>query len=291
MNHLDTAHTASAAPRRRRCSLEHVISALSAPLVLLLAVGCGPRPAGRLQVVASTADISAIVRAVGGDSVFVTTVAPATLCPGHFDIPPSAVAAANNAELLLSHGWETWLPGFEQALANPRLRKVKLATAGNWMVPAVHRAAVEEIAVLLAEADTASAPRFRRAADRYRAKVDTVAGQARGRLAGRQLPRVIGAEHQAPLLRWLDFPVVATYGRPEEFTAAELTRLARLAVDSSVGLFVDNLQSGPDAGTALAEAAGARHVTLTNFPLDDDYPATLLANVAAIESAIAPPAP
>jgi zinc transport system substrate-binding protein len=89
---------------------------------------------------------------------------------------------------------------------------------------------------------------------------------------------VLAADRQASFLAWLGFRVVATYGRAEDFTAQELTRLARVAQDSGVGLIVDNLQSGPDAGRPLAEALKVKQVTLTNFPLHGDYIEALLAN-------------
>lgn len=103
---------------------------------------------------------------------------------------------------------------------------------------------------------------------------------------GRNLPVAIASVQQAPLLEWLGFRVVATYGRPEEFSARELTRLARVAVDSGVGLVVDNLQSGPEAGKPLAEVLKVPQVTLTNFPGAEGYPQTLAANAAALVRAL-----
>lgn len=252
----------------------------------LFAIGCSTKPSHKLKVVASTTLISSIVEAVGGEYVKVATIAPAGLCPGHFDIPPSAVAAANDAHLLLNHGWEEWLAKLEQAVHNPKLVKRTLETKGNWMVPDIHKKAVAEILQLLVETDTAHADTFRLTAKRYQAQVDSAAAEARTLFAGRTLPKTIAAEHQTPFLRWLGFPVVATYGRPEEFSAQELVRLARMMADSGVTLVVDNLQSGPDAGKPLAEAHGARQVTLTNFPLHGIYCRTLLDNARALAAAL-----
>ncbi|MFO7674697.1 MAG: zinc ABC transporter substrate-binding protein [bacterium] len=257
------------------------------PLVLLAAVlalsgpGCGgrnPRPV----VVGTTANITAVVAAVAGDRVENVTLAPAGMCPGHFDVRPSHVAAAARADLIIRQGWEEWFDDLARSLPEPRPRVVTAATGGNWMLPEVHRLAVLELAGLLAGLDTALADTFKLNAGRYLARVDSASRAARALLAGRSLPTAIAAEHQAPLLRWLGFRVVATYGRPEDFTARELSRLARVGIDSAVGLVADNLQSGPDAGGPLAAAFGARHVNLTNFPLEDDYPATLLESARTI---------
>jgi zinc transport system substrate-binding protein len=250
-------------------------------VIAVVVLGCA-RPSGRIRVVASTTLISTIVQAVGGERFAVTTIAPAGLCPGHFDIRPSDVTAANNARLMLNHGWETWYPALEKAIIPPGPRRVTLATKGDWMVPDIHKQAAAEIAALLAELDTTRADTLRLAAEKYRAEVDSAGAVARALLAGRDLPATIAAEQQSPLLRWLGFRVVATYGRAEDFTAQELTRLARVAQDSGVVLIVDNLQSGPNAGKPLAEALKTEHVTLTNFPLHGSYRQALLDNAAAL---------
>jgi zinc transport system substrate-binding protein len=256
-------------------------------LVLVLILdGCAAQSSTKPRVVASTTLISAIVQAIGGDRFAVTTIAPAGLCPGHFDLKPSDVAAANNARLILNHGWEAWYPALEKAIIPPGPRRVTLATKGNWMIPDLHKQATAEIAALLAQVDTARADTYRLAVARYDSKVDSAAAAARALLAGRELPAVIAAEQQAPFLEWLGFRVVATYGRAEDFTAQELTRLARVAQDSGVALIVDNLQSGPETGKPLADGLKVLHVTLSNFPLEGSYPKTLLDNTAVLARAI-----
>jgi len=245
-------------------------------------LGCAQSKTGRVPVVASTALIGTIVQAIGGDRFAVTTIAPAGLCPGHFDLKPSDVAVASNARLILNHGWEAWVPSLDKAIVPPGPRKVTLATQGNWMIPEVQKQAAAEIAALLEELDTARADTYRLAVEHYQAGVDSAAAQARASLADKALPAVIASGQQAPFLAWMGFRVVATYGRAEDFTAQEMTRLARVALDSGVGLIVDNLQSGPATGKPLAEALNVRHVTLTNFPLQGSYRRALLDNASAL---------
>ena len=254
-------------------------------LVAAMVLGCS-RPQGRIRIVASTTLIGTIVQSIAVDRFAVTTIAPAGLCPGHFDLKPSDVAAANNARLILNHGWEAWYPSLEKAILPPGPPKVTLATKGNWMIPELQKQAAIEIAALLAEVDTARADTYRLAATRYQSEVDSAAAAARAMLAGKELPTVIAADQQTPFLRWLGFRVVATYGRAEDFTAQELTRLARVASDSGVKLVVDNLQSGPETGKPLAAGLGAKHVTLTNFPLHGSYRQALLDNAAALAKAV-----
>jgi zinc transport system substrate-binding protein len=252
----------------------------------LLMSGCASSRNAKPGIVTSTTLITTIVHQLAGDRFAVTTISPAGLCPGQFDLKPSDVTAANLAKLLLTHGWEAWYSKLEKGIVPPGPRKVTLATKGNWMVPDVQKQAIDEIAGLLAETDPSLAKTLQKNSELAKVRVDTAAVAARAKLAGVQLPAAIASLHQAQLLGWFGFRVVATYGRAEDFTAQEMTRLARVALDSGVGIIVDNLQSGPNAGKPLAEALKVKHVTLTNFPLQDDYAQALLANASALAEVV-----
>jgi len=261
-------------------------------IACLLMLGCAPEPQ-QLKIVASTANVSAVLIAIAGDRMAITVLAPGGLCPGHFDLKPSDVTAANQADLIINQGWEAWFSGLVAALDDAGQRVMTARTEGNWMLPEIHKSATAEIAELLVTLDSSGATGYRMNAAAYVRRVDSAAAAARALIvqarkpwSDQVLPSAIAAEHQAPFLRWLGLNVVATYGRPEEFTARELDRLVRIGSDSAVGLFVDNLQSGPDAGLELARSLGAEHINLTNFPVDEDYPATLLANARAIAVAL-----
>lgn len=157
-----------------------------------------------------------------------------------------------------------------------------LQTKGNWMVPAVQRQATDEITTLLIRALPGESLFLKKNRARYHSQIDSLANQIKALFAGRPLPRVVASEHQADFLKWLGFNVVGAYRRPEDLTTRELSSLAQVMVDSSVGLVVDNLQSGPEAGRPLAEAAGVSHITLSNFPLNGDYLKTVLDNARAL---------
>jgi len=257
--------------------MKHTLTLLI--LLALLIPACQPQPGKRqLKVVASTALIGAIVQTVGDGKVQVTTIAPAGMCPGHFDLQPQSIAAAQEAQLLLYHGWEGWMDKLKEEIKNPAGNWIVVQTRGNWMVPPVQKKATNELTALLIKTAPADSAFFEKNRQRYLLQIDSVASVLNTMFADKNLPRVLASEHQAEFLRWLGFRVVGTYERAEQFTAQELSRLARVMVDSAVGLVVDNLQSGPDAGKPLAEAAGVRHVTLSNFPLEGDYLKTVLEN-------------
>lgn len=247
-------------------------------LALLVAACRTPAPKRHLKIVASTTLIATIVQNIGNGKVNVTTIAPAGMCPGHFDLQPQAIAAAQDAQLILYHGWEGWMEKLKQETQNPTANWITLQTRGNWMVPPIQKKATEELTALLIRTAPSDSILFTKNRQRYLAQIDSVARTLQTMFANKNLPRVLASEHQAEFLQWLGFQVVGTYGRPEDLTARELSHLARIVVDSGVGLVVDNLQSGPDAGKPLAEAARVRHITLTNFPFQGDYLKTVLEN-------------
>ncbi|MCK4262745.1 MAG: zinc ABC transporter substrate-binding protein, partial [Dehalococcoidia bacterium] len=79
--------------------------------------------------------------------------------------------------------------------------------------------------------------------------------------------KVICAEMQAGFVNWAGFDVIATYGRPEELSVAEVEQLIVQAREAGVALVIDNLQSGGTENSAtMARDIGAAQVTISNFP-------------------------
>jgi len=78
---------------------------------------------------------------------------------------------------------------------------------------------------------------------------------------------VICAQEQAGFVNWTGFDLVATYGRPEELSVADIEQLVVQAKEAGVTLVIDNLQSGGTANSeTIARDIGAAQVTISNFP-------------------------
>jgi ABC-type Zn uptake system ZnuABC Zn-binding protein ZnuA len=71
---------------------------------------------------------------------------------------------------------------------------------------------------------------------------------------------------QEAFARWLGLNIVATYPPEERLSVKDLAELTQKGQESGVKLVIDNLQSGVSFGSRLAQAIGATHVVLTNFP-------------------------
>ncbi len=95
--------------------------------VLLLAVSAS----AKLNVVATTTDIGAIVRAVGGDTIDLTIIAKGSQDPHYIEAKPSYMVKLRDADLLVSNGLSLeigWLPSLIRGARNP---KVNPGSNGN----------------------------------------------------------------------------------------------------------------------------------------------------------------
>lgn len=87
-------------------------------------LGLGGLPAQAVAVCATTADLGAVARAVGGDRFAVTTFAPAVADPHFVDPRPGMVRDLHGAALCLETGRDLevgWLPVLVEKARNPAL--------------------------------------------------------------------------------------------------------------------------------------------------------------------------
>ncbi|HJX10660.1 MAG TPA: metal ABC transporter substrate-binding protein [Candidatus Binatia bacterium] len=100
-------------------------------LLLCLVIPSAPLAAAEpISVVTTTADIAAIVKAVGGDRVAVDSIAKGYQDPHFVEAKPSYVRVVNRARMLFNVGLELevgWLPLLVQGSRNPALVVVDLS--------------------------------------------------------------------------------------------------------------------------------------------------------------------
>lgn len=165
-------------------------------------------------------------------------------------------------------------------------RVVVFETEGSWLVPAVQKEAVRDVAAALAEAFPAWRDELFERAGKRISRVDVMERKALDRLAPLRGAVVAASDMQAELVRWAGFEVAVTFGRPEAMQPLELARQTELLRRKQAVGVVDNLQSGADAGLPLAAELGVPHVVLSNFPgfREDvpDYDALLCYNVGEL---------
>ncbi len=253
--------------------------------LLLLSISCGGSNPNekKLRILTSTTMIQSIVSEIGGESVEVEAIVPAGMCPGHFDIKPRQVAMISEADLVISHGWESWLENLPiRASAKMKAAPIK----GNWLVPEVHIQATRWVENIIAEADPANSGIYKANSDRYISRLGEMAAEIEKRFQKYRGVKVICSELQSEFVAWLGLEVVATYGRSEDLTPAVIAEIINIGKHANAGLVIDNLQSGPEVGIAIAKEIGAQHAVLSNFPEDDGYVGVLRRNADSVEYAI-----
>jgi zinc/manganese transport system substrate-binding protein len=101
-----------------------------AAVALLAASGNGPAPK-KLSVVATTPDLAAIAKEIGGDAVDVIALAKPTEDPHFVDAKPSHVVSLNRADVLVEGGAELELGWMPPLLDNARNDKIAAGAPGR----------------------------------------------------------------------------------------------------------------------------------------------------------------
>ncbi len=244
-------------------------------LVLSLVVAsilsaCEPSKTSQLKVVTTTSLLTLIVQQVGGDMVDVVNIIPPTQHPGDFDATPGDMQKLADADLFLSHGWpgETFVPGLIASANNPDLTVVTVDIKGNWMTPSVQLEATDKIATALSQVDIENSATYQKSAAEHKGKITAKETEIKAKLAEVNLSaiNVMGSFWQAGFIKWTGLNIVATYGDPDSLTPQVVQDLVDKGKEGNVVLIIDNLQSGQNAGKAIAEELGAQRIILSNFP-------------------------
>ncbi|UCB43846.1 MAG: metal ABC transporter substrate-binding protein [Dehalococcoidales bacterium] len=231
--------------------------------------GCTSTDTSKLQVITTTSLLTYIVEQVGGDLVDVTSLILGSQHPGDFDASPQDIQNLADADLFLYHGWpgETFVPDLIEATDNPDLTVVKIEVAGNWMTPPVQIAATELVAAFLSDIDISNATTYEQSAEDYKAAVLEKGNEILARLSDTNVPGAITlcTYWQVGFAEWVGLQVVASYG-PAELTPQDTQELIDTGRAENVELVIDNLQSGRDAGEAIADELDCARVIFSNFP-------------------------
>ena len=245
----------------------HIIAiALLGILQVAFLCSCTNTTDNRIQVLASTSLIESSVKDIGGSLVDVNVMIPPGSCPGHYDLRPGDVRQMSRSRVLFYHGFEHLPPTLLRRSRGHEAFAVRVK--GNWLVPENYKNAALIICRELSRIDGTHRSEYEKSFADLSARIDTVSRALLQDLTSskcRGTP-VICSDQLTPLLKWMGLKVVASYGRPEEFTPNVLHHLIEIGKKANVRLVVDNLQSGPAAGKQIAEALGVKRAVLSNFP-------------------------
>lgn len=234
--------------------------------LLILAVGILGFFAWAQPVVIATSEVfGSLTRTIGADDVLVITIIPAGFCPAHYDLRPSDFLFLSQAKLVLYHGIEVWM---DRLLANVNPEALVVKLGGDWNYPEALAGKAQAVAEALTKILPEKGEIFAQRLADFLAKLETLATEIKAKaeeLGLSEVPAIVMA-WQKPFAQWLGLNIVATYPPEERLSLKDLADLAQKGRENGVKLVIDNLQSGVSFGGRLAQAIGAAHVVLTNFP-------------------------
>jgi len=255
---------------RRKILIGLLIAGLVGILVTVLALAQYAQPSA--DIIAGSSLITDIIQDVADGKLKAYTLIPPGMCPGHYDVKPSDVETLANSRVLIIHNWQQNMKniiGLVEAADNPDLVIKVIDVPDMPMVPQIQAETIDEIARALGEIDPENSAYYQeKAAERTQAILAKGEGM-KDKLQDANVSgvTVLCVEYQAGFAEWAGFDVVATYGRPEDLSVAEVDQLITEAKQAGVALVIDNLQSGATAtGEAMAQDIGAIQVTISNFP-------------------------
>lgn len=185
-----------------------------ATVALIALAGTAASSAAKLRVVATTPDLAAIAREIGGSAVEVTALAKPTEDPHFVDAKPSHIVTLNRADVLIEGGAELelgWLPPLLESARNSkvatgargrivasdgiRMREIPTSfdrsrgdvhSRGNphfLIDPLNAKIVADHMATHFAQVDPASAALFRANLARFNARIDAKQRQWEAQLA------------------------------------------------------------------------------------------------------------
>ncbi len=248
-------------------------SARSALIVCIIVLFCAVWSAGEagqsVILGAGSSHLREVLRDLGFPSAQVVTLVPPAQCPGHFDVSPAEIVALASSRILLIHPWQQQLANLKRAIDAAGVRDtVVVDVPGNWMVPEVLAAGVEQTSAAL----VGRIPNPEMLRERARKRVEEVRRigawfQEKTREYGLAGMPVLCQVMQEPCVQWAGLRAVAVFGRAESMGADEPFRLIESARGAGVRVVVDNLQSGDDRiGARFAEDLSVPRVVWSNFP-------------------------
>lgn len=217
-------------------------------------------------VVCTTSILAHLTEEIAQELVSVTTIAPAGMCPAHFDIKPSQIKAVREAKVLISHNFEPWIENLLVSAERPDIDRLILS--GPWNIPSGAIAKINQIANILSEQFPQNEQQFLFNAQKLIQNINDSAEDLKAKADHWKVNeyKIITSIHQEPFAQWLGFKVLASYPAPETISIRQFLELLLIGKREKAAIIVDNLQSGTDLGARLASDLKAQQAILTNYP-------------------------
>lgn len=249
-----------------------LVPVILAVLILATLFTLSSRTQQSADIMAGSSLITDIIQDISDGKLKAYTLIPPGMCPGHYDVKPSDVETLANSRVLIIHNWQQNMKniiGLVEAADNPDLVIKVIDVPDMPMVPQVQAETTDKIARALGEIDPENSAYYQEKATERAQAILAKGAEVKNKLQDANVSgvKVLCVEYQAGFAEWAGFDVVATYGRPEDLSPADVTQLITEAEQAGVALVIDNLQSGSATlGAAMEPDIEAIQVTISNFP-------------------------
>lgn len=193
---------------------------------------------------------------------------PGGACPSHFDTTPGDVETCINADVVISLGWEPWLEPLINNSGNKDVKQIKCTGLGEWSLPSNAVKFVEKIRDELIIFYPELSDTIQQNAVEYIKLINQTTENLKNMISKMNYKnrQVICMIWQKDFVEFLGLKIAASYGPPESLSTQDQINIANVAINDSVCVIIDNLQSGTEFGNRIAEETDITHVVFTNFP-------------------------
>jgi len=226
----------------------------------------------KANIMTGSSLITDIIQDVAEGKLKVHSLIPPGMCPGHYAVKPSDVETLANSKALIIHNWQQNMKninGLVEAADNPDLVIKVIDVPDMPMVPQIQAETIDKIALALGEIDPENSAYYQEKAAERKQAILAKGEEMKDKLQDANVSgvKVLCVEYQAGFVEWAGFDIVATYGRPEDLSPADVEQLITEAEQAGAALIIDNLQSGSTTlGASIEQDVEAIPVTLSNFP-------------------------
>ncbi|MCU0916164.1 MAG: zinc ABC transporter substrate-binding protein [Planctomycetes bacterium] len=238
-------------------------------ILLALVAGCretGGRPGAQIAVTNSY--LACAVKDLCPEGTRILCLAPAGMCPGHFDIAPAQVRQLRNGRVLLLFDFQQAVGEKLTRLRDRGLRAELVAAPAGMCVPDSYLATCRQVNRILAGVYPEQSSHFDERLGVIERRLAALATELKNAVTDANLAAaaVLTSSHQEKFAAWLGLQPVATFIGSDLETAAGVDHCLRRAQGRDIRCVIANRQEGAGLAQALAERLHARAVIFSNFP-------------------------
>lgn len=237
-------------------------------LAAVLTFSCSKTTTSTKQVLCGNSIVLSLVKDCGG-GINVSTLVPADVCPGSFDLKPEDAGKINSASVFM-------IQPFQQALAEKALKinpalVVEVINARDMTIP-------ENYFRGLQEASAALIKHFPDMAGQFASNTDSRINQIRNAVINdtdfiqgvrkKNIPVLVSSFH-AVTARYLGLNVAGTFEGPESLKPSDIKKLIETAKAKEIKLIISNLTGTHDgAAEILNKSLKIKKTVFIVFPAE-----------------------